>query len=174
MLLKKIGVNGASPSLTDERKQQIKSLTVAVKEEKMNFELQEKIASLPGWKDFPPAAQEYWQSRGLSSDTAEALAIRWQEDPEILNLPKSIIFPAYNAGELYYCTGATLEGKKCHPAGIRKQPIRSPEKSDVIILTEGVFDMASAFQIGFSSWALLGTSRSKGKDAKSLKGRQMI
>jgi len=174
MLLKKIGVNGASPSLTDERKQQIKNLTVAVKEEKLNFELQEKIASLPGWKDFPPAAQEYWRSRGLSSDTAEALAIRWQEDPEILNLPKSIIFPAYNAGELYYCTGATLEGKKCHPAGIRKQTIRSPEKSDVIILTEGVFDMASAFQIGFSSWALLGTSRIKGKDAKSLKGRKII
>ena len=151
MLFKEICVNGTSPSfLTDERKQQIKNLTVAFKEEKLNFELQEKIASLPGWKDFPPAAQEYWRSRGLSSDTAEALAIRWQEDPEILNLPKSIIFPAYNAGELYYCTGATLEGKKCHPAGIRKQTIRSPEKSDVIILTEGVFDMASAFQIGFS------------------------
>ena len=176
MLLKKIGVNGASPSLTDERKQQIKSLTVAFKEEKLNFELQEKIASLPGWKDFPPAAQEYWRSRGLSSDTAEALAIRWQEDPEILNLPKSIIFPAYNAdGDIYYCTGATLAGKKCHPAGISKQPIRSPEKSDVIILTEGAFDMASVFQIGFSAWAVLGgTSRIKGKNAKFLKGRKII
>ena len=103
MLFKEICVNGTSPSfLTDERKQQIKNLTVAFKEEKLNFELQEKIASLPGWKDFPPAAQEYWRSRGLISDTAEALAIRWQEDPEILNLPKSIIFPAYNAdGDIY-------------------------------------------------------------------------
>ena len=166
--------------LSNSRKQQIERMSrLPVKEENVRSETKDKFERLPKWEDddFPDKAKNYWLSdRSLDKETAIELGVRWQDQPSILSCGEALVFPSYDQdNQLIYFTGSSLKGQKTHPAQTRRRVIRSPQKSSLIVLCEGVFDLASIYQCGFTVWALLGTNGGiKGKDVEAIKDRKIL
>ena len=149
------------------------------KEDQLRQDIKEKFEELPGWAhpDFPEQAKTYWQAtRGLDSQSAIDLGVKWQEGSSVLNMPEALIMPSRDdEGALIYLSGSNLDGKKCHPTRYKRRPLRSPHQTNEIVLVEGAFDMAAVFQAGFTSWALLGTGGGiRGRDLKCLKDKEVI
>ena len=107
------------------------------KENELRKDIKEKFEELPGWAhpDFPEQAKNYWQhTRGLDSQSAIDLGVKWQQDTSVLNLPEALIMPSRDdEGELIYLSGSNLKGQKCHPTGYKKRPLRSPHKTKWVI-----------------------------------------